>query len=283
MHQSACKNHIIAKSDLPPALHRARGNVFARLLAIAVFTVTATDVQAVHCDAESPAHRVALLELYTSEGCNSCPPADRWLNSLQDRGTGSDEVVPLAFHVDYWDYIGWQDRFAHPDYARRQRLIAKRSDAAFVYTPQFILNGRDIRRPWLSGELKQHLARINADRSHLHISVSVDADDRRAELAVAVRHDAAHDAHLYVALFENGLSSEITRGENAGKRLYHEHVVRQFAGPVLLVPGTSTQHRFRLDLTGYDAPSRMGIAIFAEAAGSGTTLQALAMPLCTDP
>src|SRR5438270_8352522 len=87
------------------------------------------------CTARSPDHSVALLELYTSEGCDSCPPADRWLSRF-DQTSVADRVVPLALHVDYWDRLGWKDRFASPAYTERQREQTRRQGSSFVYTPQ---------------------------------------------------------------------------------------------------------------------------------------------------
>ena len=91
------------------------------------------------CSAQSPATMVPLVELYTSEGCSSCPPADRWLSRLKE----NPAVVALAFHVDYWDKLGWKDRFASPAYSRRQAQQQAFNGARFSYTPQVVLNGRD--------------------------------------------------------------------------------------------------------------------------------------------
>jgi hypothetical protein len=87
------------------------------LLALAV----SGEIDAAQCKANSPATTTALVELYTSEGCDSCPPADRWLSSLGPRGFAPDRVVPIALHVDYWDYIGWKDPYARQAHSARQR------------------------------------------------------------------------------------------------------------------------------------------------------------------
>ncbi len=87
--------------------------------------------------------RVALVELYTSEGCSSCPPADRWLSRLADDAGLWSEFVPVAFHVDYWDYIGWKDEFADPSNTQRQRGYAAAAGARSIYTPQMVVGGRD--------------------------------------------------------------------------------------------------------------------------------------------
>ncbi len=112
-------------------------------LLISVFLVTAPTIStAAECSAKSGVKSVPLLELYTSEGCSSCPPADKWLSNLKP---SPDKLIPLAFHVDYWDYIGWKDRFSKAEYSDRQRKTAAFGGAGFVYTPQFVFNGRDFR------------------------------------------------------------------------------------------------------------------------------------------
>lgn len=93
------------------------------------------------CSAKSDASTVPLLELYTSEGCSSCPPADKWLSGLKP---DPKKLIPLAFHVDYWDYIGWKDKFSKAEYSDRQRKTAAYAGAGYVYTPQFVLSGRDL-------------------------------------------------------------------------------------------------------------------------------------------
>src|SRR4026209_363598 len=112
-------------------------------LLAAVLALSLATAEARQCTARSPEQTVALVELYTSEGCDSCPPADRWLSSLGTKGYAPDRVVPVALHVDYWDYIGWKDPSARRAHSARQRKMAKLARAAMVYTPQVLLQGRD--------------------------------------------------------------------------------------------------------------------------------------------
>jgi len=247
-----------------------------------VAAATAVSSHAAECSASSSEHRVPLLELYTSEGCNSCPPADRWLSSLRGRGVRADQVVPLAFHVDYWDYIGWKDRFARPGFTARQRLVADRNKASFIYTPQFVLDGHDIKRPWLGDTLLVRLGEINSQTSRFDINTDLKIQVGRAELLVRARNNFARKAHFYVALFENGLSTEVRAGENAGKRLYHEYVVRQFEGPQVVAAGADLVQRYKFDLTAYSDRSSLGLVLFAEDGDSGSTMQALALPFCPE-
>ena len=121
------------------------------IFALAALTsLTQMSANAQTCSKVSPAHTIALLELYTSEGCSSCPPADKFVSNLQ-RSTSltTDQVVPISLHVDYWDYIGWKDNFANPEFAKRQRDMAALGHARGVYTPQLAINGQDT-RSWLS-------------------------------------------------------------------------------------------------------------------------------------
>ena len=94
---------------------------------------------------ESGATQTAVVELYTSEGCNSCPPADRWLSRLAQTPQAEDEVLALAFHVDYWDYLGWKDRFSSSEYTSRQRQLGANNLQRTIYTPEFFVNGMEAR------------------------------------------------------------------------------------------------------------------------------------------
>ena len=95
------------------------------------------------CTIHSGAERATVIELYTSEGCSSCPPAERWLSGFVGKTSAASTVIPLAFHVDYWDYIGWRDRFASPKYTARQCERINRTRGRFAYTPQTLINGLD--------------------------------------------------------------------------------------------------------------------------------------------
>jgi hypothetical protein len=232
------------------------------------------------CTAESSNHRVAVLELYTSEGCNSCPPADRWLNSLRDRGFDTRRVIPLAFHVDYWNYIGWSDRFAKPAFSQRQRSVAERNSAAFVYTPQFMFDGRDIRSPWVAGRLSEKLQPINSRTAPIKMRLEHSTGASSVRASLKIHNVAAQSAQVYVVLFENGLHSEVKAGENAGKTLYHDYVVRELSDAVTVAPGKTLTQDFVIDFPSNSEPRRLGLAAFAENAVSGATMQAMAVALC---
>ncbi|MBU1224103.1 MAG: DUF1223 domain-containing protein [Gammaproteobacteria bacterium] len=222
-------------------------------------------VHAGTCTAVSGDTRNRLLELYTSEGCSSCPPADRWLSQLPaDSG-----VVPLAFHVDYWDRLGWHDPYAQAAFTQRQR--DRNRGSGWVYTPQVMLDGADF-RAWHRGLPAPSNAPAPASLA-LMLSQTPERIDVRAE-SHAIAPATGRDAALYLALFENRLSSKVSAGENAQRTLHHDHVVRQLAGP--FDPGRA-RHRFALQ-PGWKAAD-LGVAAFVLDA-KGATLQVLTRSGC---
>ncbi len=230
-----------------------------------VCALLAPAVQAATCSATSGATRNTLVELYTSEGCSSCPPADRWLSQLP-REAG---LVPLAFHVDYWDRLGWRDPFGQAAFSQRQR--ARNSGLGWVYTPQVMIDGQD-HRNWHRSRtppVKSDAARARIDLSlaHAPAHLTVQADTHMTDPA------HAQQARLYLALFENRLSTRVAAGENARRTLHHDYVVRELAGPLDL----AARHVFKLQRE-WKADD-LGVAAFV-VGPRGDTLQALAMGAC---
>jgi hypothetical protein len=231
------------------------------------------------CEATSPAHRVALVELFTSEGCSSCPPADRWLSSLAGAGVGFDRVVPLALHVGYWDYIGWKDPYAKPVFTDRQRRYARARGAGSVYTPQVVLDGRDYRAWGAQAGFERDVAAINAQPAPVRLSLAA----ARSGDTLTVRVQALPGTPsgpsepgdtLTLAVFEDGLSSPVTRGENAGATLRHDRVVRQWVGQIPFDAAAPAVER-RIDLPAGLRSGRAGVAAFVQRA-DGAVLQAVA-------
>ena len=253
------------------------------LLAV-LWTAGGAAAHADPCVLQSPAHRVTVLELYTSEGCSSCPPADRWLSSLPQRGIGLDRAILLAFHVDYWNRLGWQDRFSQARFSERQQAVAARNGSRLVYTPQLILDGRSLRGGDLPEDLGERLHAINAN----HAAATIRAGIARQPSGILLTVDAevlARSAHpnadVWLAAFENGLSSEVARGENAGSLLHHDFVVRVLLGPFPI--GTDGRGRVHQEIA--TAPQwnekSTGLAIFVQDRNSGEVLQAAGMlPVC---
>lgn len=226
------------------------------------------------CSASSGARHTALLELYTSEGCSSCPPADQWLASLPGQGLAPGDLVPLAFHVDYWDRLGWVDPFAQAAFTQRQR--ERNGRLGWVYTPQFMLDGEDFRPS--NRKLQNALARSPALAT---LKLTLDRSDPRRWLTQLIADvPAPTEAHqVYVALYENNLVSHIQAGENARRSLRHDFVVRKLVGPFALNARGQLQHNLAFALKPDWKPHDMGLAAFIQRA-DGRSLQALALPAC---
>ncbi len=187
----------------------------AGCLALVVQVAGAVAAPAAACQARSGDRQTLLVELYTSEGCNSCPPADRWLSSL----VGRSDVLAAAFHVEYWDRLGWVDRFASPRHTERQTQQQRSSGAGFSYTPQVLANGRDWRgAPALPLLDRPALVQVQARRQ----------DERRVAVRIEPRHGAPARLGLWWAWLEDGHVSTVRAGENQGVTLRHDHVVRQY-------------------------------------------------------
>jgi hypothetical protein len=240
-------------------------------------------VLAAQCSAQSGGHTTALVELYTSEGCDSCPPADRWLSGLGARGYVPGRVVPLSLHVDYWDYIGWKDPYARQQFSSRQRKMTELQRRAFVYTPQVMLQGMEF-RGWSSSAFDEAVARINARMAKARLELRIDRLGKdRVEMAVGAELlDPAErtDAALYLAAYENKLASQVTAGENRGRTLEHDYVVLEWLGPLDFARGVRLEERRVLPLLPKAVPLNSGVAAFVQNRRNGEVLQALMLPAC---
>lgn len=235
------------------------------------------------CSAVSGEKTTALVELYTSEGCDSCPPADRWLSGLAGRGYVPARLVPLSLHVDYWDYIGWKDPYAKPAFSGRQRKLTQLQRLAFVYTPQIMLQGRDF-RAWRTPSFDAAVARINAEPARAKISIALDAIDA-AQMSVELRAELLDDAHLkdaavYVASYENRLASVVTSGENRGHTLKHDYVVLEWQGPLAFGAGRTRIERRSIPLLPKAVAANSGVVAFVQNRRTLEVLQALMLPAC---
>ena len=234
------------------------------------------------CTAHSGAERATVIELYTSEGCSSCPPAERWLSGFIGKTAAASTVIPLAFHVDYWDYIGWRDRFASPKYTARQYERINRTRGRFAYTPQTLINGLDS-SGWRQAKAPGDMAPGAPAASGADLALRVETG---TEGPIAVELDTkllpANDKArvvAYLALYENGLTSNVRAGENTGRQLRHDFVVRDWVGPFPIsdVQDTKINHVF----THADVVSgNSGVAALVELADGSRLLQAVSQPLC---
>lgn len=157
-----------------------------------------------------------VVELYTSEGCSSCPPADRWLSSLK-RQPG---VIALAFHVDYWNGLGWPDRFSSPAFTERQKRGVGINGSRYAYTPQIVVNGRD----WRGASLPA----ASAEPARVRLAWSRGASGE-LKLSAEALPGAPSRVQLWWVRVEDGHESRVRAGENRGETLRHDSVVREYA------------------------------------------------------
>ncbi|HEY2187755.1 MAG TPA: DUF1223 domain-containing protein [Caldimonas sp.] len=216
------------------------------------------------CTATSPPLAAPVVELYTSEGCNSCPPADRWLSKLKD----DPSIVALAFHVDYWDRLGWKDRFASPAFTARQATEQQTNGARFSYTPQVVVDGRD-RTDWSR-------ASVASSRPTAPVEVSL---AQRGDQFVAIVTPAANAPGrlaAYWAVTEQGHVTAVKAGENEGATLHHDFVVRDYApvAPWVARGGASETLTFK-PATAADATHPRSVNLVVLDAATGRPVQAV--------
>lgn len=215
------------------------------------------------CEAGSPSRLTPVIELYTSEGCSSCPPADRWLSTLKP-AAASGQAVVQAFHVGYWDYIGWVDRFASPAHTTRQRQIAATNGLRSIYTPQLVRDGQDWR------DYPRALASAS-DPARAALTLQRKGADAFEATVTPAAGVGAWSAYWTVT--EHGHASKVKSGENAGELLKHDFVVRQY------VPAGDYRGNARLSLRTLapDAayPRQVNLVVYEPR--SGKTLQALSL------
>lgn len=218
----------------------------------------------------SGATQTAVVELYTSEGCSSCPRADRWLSSLIEVPKHELDVLALSFHVDYWDYLGWKDRFSSPAYTSRQRKLGANNLQRTIYTPEFFVNGKEARG---TNRILQKIQQSNEQKAPLVLELSVSKVDNSLiiDLRSPGQRDTIGQVHHRYIVYENNLSTDVKRGENSGEILRHEQVVRYMSSAQNLQ--TSNQHR--IDIDPEWKSENIGVAVLVTSPGDIRYLQAL--------
>lgn len=217
------------------------------------------------CTATSARAVAPVVELYTSEGCNSCPPADRWLSKLST----DPAVVAMAFHVDYWDRLGWTDRFGKAAFTERQRQQQASNGARFSYTPQVVLDGRD-RTDWPAAVV------AGPSRPPAPVGLTLARDGDTVVATVTPAAAAPKRLAAYWAVTEQGHISSVKAGENVGVTLHHDFVVRDYE-PVAawsVKAGSAETLRFK-PATAADPGHPRSVNLVVVDAANGRPVQAL--------
>ncbi|MHA1107490.1 MAG: DUF1223 domain-containing protein [Alphaproteobacteria bacterium] len=211
-----------------------------------------------------------VVELFTSQGCSSCPPADKLLGELARR----DDVLALSYHVDYWNYLGWRDPFSSAAATERQRSYRRTLGKRFVYTPQMVINGSD--QAVGSGRGKV-LRLIERARSMENLRISVDHPGKgRAEIRIGGISSHKGSAAVWLAFYDRRHVTEISRGENQGVKLVNSNVVRAFRR---IGDWTGKPVKIDLSLKELGAEGRDSCAVIVQQNGNGPILGAVSFAL----
>lgn len=262
---------------------------FASVCAGAVIFVVPAAPHAAECRAATATSAsnvtMAIAELYTAEGCDSCPPADKWFSSISDR---KGNAIPLAFHVDYWDGGGWKDRFAQPAFTRRQQEAVVRLGSRTVVTPQLFVSGKvinvsnnDDKRGSVYSRFNKRVSEVSAIAPKAELKLTASIKEDAIETAVSAKvagagAGAADNAAAWLAVTENNLVSRVTAGENSGVTLYHDHVVRELIGPLALTETALKKIPLGKDWKRKD----LSVVAFVQDRLTGEVLQAVSVEAC---
>ena len=241
-----------------------RGPAIAIAIAgLAAFAQTTRAGEA--CMAKSPASVTPVVELYTSEGCNSCPPADRWISKLK----ADPNVVALAFHVDYWDRLGWKDRFSNAAFTDRQASQQPVNGARFSYTPQVVVDGQD-RKDWSS------LAVPIVERASAPVELALAREGEHVTATVTARARAPKRLAAYWAVTEQNHVTAVKAGENEGVTLHHDFVVREYRPVAAWATSADVPRTLAFDLPDAgDAAHPRQVNLVVVDADTGRPVQAL--------
>jgi len=168
--------------------------------------------------AESP----VVVELYTSQGCSSCPPADRLLADLATH----DDIIALALHVDYWDYLGWADDFAKPEYSNRQRRYARVWNERSVYTPQMVVQGVHYMVGSRNDEIQRQI--MQAEDTTAKVSVTARNEGRGIHIRMDALRNGVSEADIFLVRYSESETVVINRGENAGRTIEYINIVQSW-------------------------------------------------------
>ena len=244
-----------------------------------LLVVTLASPALADCDTQSGARRAALIELYTSEACSSCPPAEAQLQGLRQALPAGADFIPLELHVNYWDGPGWTDALAQKAFSERHSWLVAANHHKTVYTPHFFVDDSE----FLShedGELRSAVQRINAAPTPARIHLSAAPSAAGIHLRIeALSTSPSSTQSLFAAMAQNGLASRVTGGENGGRHLRHEHVARAWVGPIPLVNGQVLMEG-DLGLPAGADPAKIEVVAFVEDRERGEVLQAVGAGNC---
>jgi hypothetical protein len=238
----------------------------ASFLTTAAGLVPVSLLSAAELNCSSGPAQVSLIELYTSEGCSSCPPADHWLEALRFRPRLWLDFVPVGFHVNYWDNLGWKDRFATRAFTQRQYALAKQWGTNSVYTPCFTRDGQE----WHpGGDLLPSSTRAAAGILSVHVT-----PDGQCQIHYQPAAGPGQKWEAHLALLGGGYASHVDSGENRGETLRHEFVALAVTDAALRPTPDGVDARVPCPVNTVPGAVRQGLAVWITRAGSLAPVQA---------
>ena len=242
--------------------------VLKALLTLLLIATMTANAQPAAIQFQSAPERVSLLELYTSEGCSSCPPAETWLSGLQDSPRLWKDFAPVAFHVDYWNYLGWKDGWSSAEYSERQRAFAQLWHSENIYTPELVLNGKEWHN-WFTGK---NGPKSDGERAGI-LTVTATATNRWLVSFVPEKPaDAPYQIHA--ALLAGGIVSDVKAGENKGRCLNHDFAVVNLVQIGMTTSNGVAKGKFILNPPGAGAGKTLALTVWVTRAGQLEPLQA---------
>ena len=242
------------------------------LLALGLVALNGSQAGAAPVTITSSSRQTSLVELYTSEGCSSCPPAEAWLSGLKDNPGLWRDFVPVAFHVDYWNYLGWRDPWSRPEYSDRQQEYARAWGSENVYTPEFVVNGQEWNRHFWNTSVP---AGTVPDAGILRVTSS---DGREWQASYTAPSSSAKGVQVYqlhTALLVCEVGSDVKAGENSGRRLNHDFAALTLTEQPLVSKTNEFHVSFRIDEKSKPATGRLALAVWVVPNGQTTPVQAV--------
>tara|TARA_R110001606_G_scaffold361754_7_gene515237 strand:+ start:150287 stop:151018 length:732 start_codon:yes stop_codon:yes gene_type:complete len=225
--------------------------------------------------------QIAVLELFTAEGCGLCPAAERWVTTFPEQGITDEQLIILGFHIDYLnDKKSWVDRFASPIFSDRQRQLAHLNLYQSIYTPEFVISG-EIIHSWRK-YVKEVVMAVNGFTPEAHIALNVTEDQNQLNVKTALKIDGIENrqfAVLYLAVTEDGIISKVSGGDNAGTTFHHQHLVRKWLGPFALNTKGETDISTEIKLDEDWNRNNLKLVAVVQNLNDGFVLQGLSLPL----
>jgi len=231
--------------------------------------------------AESGDTQLAVLELFTAEGCGLCPAADRWVHKLPEQGITEDQLIILGFHIDYLnDHKGWVDRFSSPIFSARQRQQAQLNLYQTVYTPEFVVSGEVIHN-WKK-HVKDVVQAVNGfePEANIKLNVAEHNDELVIDSQVSIQgNENRQYSKFYLAVSENDIISKVNGGDNAGATFNHQNLVRTWLGPFDLNENGKTELTANIKIEDEWNMDKVSIVAVVQNLEDGFVLQGLKLAL----